>query len=251
MKFPSFSLNILFMIILINILIIKTNDYRNKNNYVFGENKNDLPKVLNNQILFKNNRRFNVKNNNYKIQFDKLYITRKSKKILCKTKNGFNKYAQLNNFILHAGLGDYMPESLLISYKEAIRRGYKIVDADLVFTKDKIPVIAHGIHLEKMSNGKGDLTEKTLEELEQLDFGSVFSKKFKGEKILKFEDLLKLSKENNIIIDLDITHSDYQKFFEETNEYIIIILGLIEKYGMVNSIFINCFNNILMNQDLK
>ena len=197
------------------------------------------PEVPEDQILYKDNRRFDVENKNYMVSGGHLYITRKSKKLLQKPKNGFNKYFQLNNLIPHAGVGDYMPEGILISYKEAIRRGYKIVDADLVFTKDKIPVIAHGTDLEKMSNGRGELTEKTLEELEQLDFGSGFSDKYRGEKILKFEDLLKLCKENGIILDLDLTHSDYNKYFNETNEYIKIILDLIEKYEMVDSIFLN------------
>ena len=94
------------------------------------------PEVPEDQILYKDNRRFDVENKNYMVSGGHLYITRKSKKLLQKPKNGFNKYFQLNNLIPHAGVGDYMPEGILISYKEAIRRGYKIVDADLVFTKD-------------------------------------------------------------------------------------------------------------------
>ena len=197
------------------------------------------PEVPEDQILFKDNKRFDVKNGNYMVSSGHLYITRKSKKVLHKTNDGFNKNIHLNNIIPHSGLGEYMPGSILISYKEAIRRGYKIVDADLVFTKDKIPVIAHGTNLEKISNGKGDLSEKTLEELEQLDFGIIYSEKYKGEKILKLEDLLKLCKENDLILDLDLAHVEYNKYFKETNEYIQIILDLIEKCGMSNSIFFN------------
>ena len=193
------------------------------------------PEVPEDHILFKDNRKFDVKNENNMVSSGRLYITRKSKKVLQKTKDGFNKYAQLNNFIPHDGVGEYMPESILISYKEAIKRGYKIVDAGLVFTKDKIPIIAQGTNLEKMSNGTGDFTEKTLEELEQLDSVNVNNEKYKREKILKFEDLLKLCKENDIIIDLDLTHAN----FGDTDVYIKIILELIEKYEMVNSIFLN------------
>ena len=193
------------------------------------------PEVPEDHILFKDNRKFDVKNENNMVSSGHLYITRKSKKVLQNSKDGFNKYAQLNNFIPHAGVGEYMPESILISYKEAIRRGYKIVDAGLVFTKDKIPVVAQGNNLDKMSNGTGDFTEKTLEELEQLDSVNVNNEKYKREKILKFEDLLKLCKENGIIIDLDLTYSN----FGENDVYIKIILELIEKYEMTNSIFLN------------
>ena len=197
------------------------------------------PEVPDDQVLYKDNRRFDVKNGNYMVSSGYLYITRKSKKVLQKTKNGFHKNIQLNNFIPHCGLAGYRPQSTLIGYKEAIRRGYKIVDTDIVFSKDKIPVICHGTDLSKVSNGEGLINEKTLEELEQLDFGSVFSEQYKGEKILKFEDLLKLCKENDIIIDIDLGHINYKQYFENTNEYIKIILELIEKYDMVNSIFFN------------
>ena len=196
------------------------------------------PEVEEGQILYKDDKKFYVKNDNNMVSGGYLYITRKSKKILQKNKNGFNKNIELNNFISHCGLAGYRPQNTLIAFKEAIRRGYKIVDADVVFTKDKIPVICHGVQLNLVSNGEGDLTEKTFDELEKLDFGSIFDLKYKGEKILKFEELLKLCKENDIILDLDLGHVNY-KYFEDTDEYIKIIIELIEKYGMINSIFIN------------
>ena len=196
------------------------------------------PEVEEGQILYKDDKKFYVKNDNNMVSGGYLYITRKSKKILQKNINGFNKNIELNNFISHCGLAGYRPQNTLIAFKEAIRRGYKIVDAELVFTKDKIPVICHGAKLNLVSNGEGDLTEKTFDELEKLDFGSIFDLKYKGEKILKFEELLKLCKENDIILDLDLGHVNY-KYFEDTDEYIKIIIELIEKYGMINSIFIN------------
>ena len=196
------------------------------------------PEVEEGQILYKDDKKFYVKNDNNMVSGGYLYITRKSKKILQKNINGFNKNIELNNFISHCGLAGYRPQNTLIAFKEAIRRGYKIVDAELVFTKDKIPVICHGAKLNLVSNGEGDLTEKTFDELEKLDFGSIFDLKYKGEKILKFEELLKLCKENDIILDLDLGHVNY-KYFEGTDEYIKIIIELIEKYGMINSIFIN------------
>ena len=109
----------------------------------------------------------------------------------------------------------------------------------ILFTKDKIPVICHGSNLGGISNGEGDLTEKTLKELENLDFGIKFNEKYKGEKILKFEDLLKLCKKNDIIIDLDLYHMDYNKYFKDTDEYAKIIIQYVQKYGMYNSIFFN------------
>ena len=114
-----------------------------------------------------------------------------------------------------------------------------MVDGDILFTKDKIPVVAHDIELESVSNGKGNLIDKTIEELEKLDFGIKFSKKYTGEKILKFEDLLKLCKNNNIIIDLDLGHLNYTEFFNNMKEYANIIIKYVERYDMINSIVFN------------
>ena len=196
------------------------------------------PEISEGQILYRDNKKFEVHNGNDMVSGGVLYITKKSKKVLQAPKNGFNKNIELNNFISHCGLAGYRPQSTLVAFKEAIRRGYKIVDADLVFSKDKIPVICHGIKLNEVSNGEGNLSEKTFEELEKLDFGSNFSQIYKGEKIMKFEELLKLCKDNDIILDLDLGHLT-NKYFDNTNEYVKIILELIEKYEMINSIFIN------------
>jgi len=195
------------------------------------------PFITEDQILYKDKRKLFVKTHENMVGGGYLYLTRKPRKVLHKPKDGFNKYIELNNFISHCGLMGYRPQSTYVAFEEAIRRGYHIVDADLLFSKDKIPVICHGKNLENVSNGKGEIPSKTLEELEKLDFGSIFNKKYKGEKILTLEKLLKLCKENNVIIDLDLFHCN-DKYFND-NEYIKILINLIEKYDMLNSIFFN------------
>ena len=197
------------------------------------------PEMYEEQIMWKDHRKILGLNHYKMISGGYLYLVPKSKKLLHKTKDGFNQYIELNNFISHAGLMGQRPESSLSAYKEAIRRGFHIVDADLQFTEDKVPVILHSLSLEKVSDGEGKVSEKTLKELEKLDFGSKFSKKYAGEKILTFEKLLELCKENNVIIDLDLSHLNYKKYFEETKEYIKIIINTIEKYDMFDSIIFN------------
>ena len=197
------------------------------------------PEIPKNLKLFKDNRKIVVKTNREIVDGGYLYIVRKSKKILHKPRDGFNKYIELNNFISHAGLMGYLPQSTLIAYEEAIRRGYHIVDANILFSKDKIPVICQEKNLEKISDGKGEISTKTLVELQKLDFGSKFDEKYKGEKILTFENLLELCKDNEVIIDLDLRQLDFKQYFNKTDEYSKIIINLIEKHDMFDSILLN------------
>ena len=197
------------------------------------------PEIPKYQILYKDTKKFSIINEDDMISGGYLYIIRKSKKILREPENGFNKYIELNNFIPRAGIGIYRPQWTLIAYQEAVRRGYKMVDADILFTKDEIPVIAHDLQLDKFSNGKGRLIDKTLKELEKLDFGIKYNKKYVGQKILKFEDLLKFCKENNLILDLDLNHLDYQEFLTQRYHYLKKLLNYVEKYDMTNSIIFN------------
>ncbi len=194
------------------------------------------PEIAETQKLYKDNRKITVQTNNEIVGGGYLYLVRKTKRILQKPKDDFNQYIELNNFVGHNGVGGLRPPSTLISYQEAIRRGFHIVDANIQFTKDNIPVIYHLENIDEYSNGKGDISSKSIAELSKLDFGSKYNELYKGEKILIFEDLLHICKENNIIIELNLTLMDYQKYFNETNEYLNLIINLINKYNMNNSI---------------
>lgn len=131
-----------------------------------------------------------------------------------------------------------MPQSTLSYYKEAIRRGFHIVTAQIQFTKDQIPVICHETNLETISDGEGKLESKTFEELVKLDFGSKIDKKYAGEKILTFKYLLDLCKEYNLIIDLDLSKVDSENA-EKTQVYLKRLLTLIDEYCMMDSIIFN------------
>ena len=199
----------------------------NNNNSFEDNNRIHLifkPYIYKNQILYNNKKIIKIKKIKNMINNGYLFIGSKSKKILKNPKDGFNKYIELKNYIsTYNQLNDYRP---LESYKEAINKGFHIVDADIQFTKDKIPIISHSSELEKFSNGHGLITSKTLKELEQLVF---FNEKYKNAKILTFEDLLQLCKDNNIIIDLDLFHVDFNYFFKKTDDYSKIIIDTVKK----------------------
>ena len=197
------------------------------------------PEIPNNLKLYKDKRKIDVETHKEIINGGYLYAVRKPKKILHKPKDGFNKYIELNNFISNARQENLRPNTM-IAYKEAVKKGYHIVNAYIQFSKDNIPVICHEKNLGNIINGeKGEISSKELNELKQMDFGSKFGEKYNDEKIAIFEELLELCRENNVIIDLDLRYLDFKKYFNDTDAYIEKIFDLIEKYDMLNSIYFN------------
>ena len=186
--------------------------------------------------LYKDNRKISADTNGAMVGGGFLYITKKSKDVLNKPKDCFNKYIELNNMIANVGFHYEIPISTLKGYKKAIKRGYHIVKAILRFTSDKVPVISHEEDLEKLTKEKGKISEYKYKELLKFDFGSKIDQKYEGEKLLSLEILLQLCKDLNVIIDLDISELDNEKYFKDS-KYARKLLNLISDYEMFDSVF--------------
>ena len=193
------------------------------------------PEVDIDEKLYRDNHKITVETNGDMVSGGYLYIVRSSKEVLQCPKDGFNRFFELNNIIPHVGLHDHLPPSTLQGFTEAIKKGYHILNADLRFTSDKMPVICDDDSLEKISNGKGMVYSSTFAELEKLDFGGKLDKKYEDEKIMTFAELLALCKKNEAIVNLNLEHLDIEKYFN-TKEYLNIMFLLVEKFNMTDSI---------------
>ena len=105
--------------------------------------------------------------------------------------------------IMHRGYNQTAPENTLAAFKLAAEMGYKYVECDIQFTKDGVPMILHDTTVTRTSNvasvemtlfgeKKRKLSELTLDEVRQLDFGSWKSSAYEGEKIPTFQEFLQL-----------------------------------------------------------
>ena len=109
----------------------------------------------------------------------------------------------------HRGACAYAPENTLASYRLAIQQGADYVEQDLQITRDGVLVCCHDTVLNRVTNvadvfpdrfteklvkGKKEkqwpIHDFTLKELKQLDFGSSFDAKFKGEKIPTWQEAI-------------------------------------------------------------
>ena len=86
----------------------------------------------------------------------------------------YNKFIELNNLIYEP---DYDNINILDIYKQGIRKGYHIIETEVVLTKDNSTVIYRG------------------------------NNNIYGQDFIKFSDLLLLCKENEIILDIYKTNN--------------------------------------------
>jgi glycerophosphoryl diester phosphodiesterase len=72
----------------------------------------------------------------------------------------------------HRGASADLPEHTLDAYQRAIEQGADGLECDVRLTRDGHLVCIHDSRLDRTSNGRGPVSRATLDELQQLDFGS-------------------------------------------------------------------------------
>ncbi len=115
--------------------------------------------------------------------------------------------------VAHRGASAYAPEHTAAAYRLAMEQGADFVEQDLQITKDGQLVCLHDLTLDRTTNAEeifpgrsrpldGEsralpgrpVVDFTLAEIKQLDAGSWFDPKYKGEKVLTFQEAIDLMK---------------------------------------------------------
>ncbi len=132
--------------------------------------------------------------------------------------------------IAHRGYSNTAPENTLPAYILAKEKGFSFVECDIAFTKDGIAVLLHDATIDRTSNGSGNISELTYEELLKYDFGSWKNSKYKGTKIPTFEEFITLCKELGLHPYIEIKNDATY-----TQEQVKSLVDIVEKYGMEDS----------------
>lgn len=89
----------------------------------------------------------------------------------------------------HRGASAHAPENTLAAFELAFTQGADGVELDAKLSADGHVVVHHDATLERTTNGKGSVSKHTLAQLRELDAGSFFSEKFRGEKIPTLDEV--------------------------------------------------------------
>jgi HEAT repeat protein len=128
--------------------------------------------------------------------------------------------------ICHRTANRDMPENTLESLALAARMGCNIVEIDIRKTLDGQLVLNHDGFLERLTSGMGNVELTSYDELQLLDVGAWMGDRFQGVRIPRFDEALRVAREQGIGLDLDI----------KTKGIAPLILEALEREGMLQRV---------------
>jgi glycerophosphoryl diester phosphodiesterase len=143
----------------------------------------------------------------------------------------------------HRGASGYLPENTMEAFEKAIEMNADGIEIDVHFSLDGQIVICHDDKIDRVSNGQGSVTEYTVNELKNFDFGCKFyNGERKGIKIPTLDELYSLYKTCDLSINIEIKTSNAD-----------MPLALVEKakeFGMSERIVYSSFNHLQLKRVL-
>lgn len=145
--------------------------------------------------------------------------------------------------IAHRGANFFAPQNTLPAFEKAIELGAEGFETDIHLTKDGIPVLCHNYTVDATSDGKGNISDYTYEELQNFDFGNYFSPVYAGTKMPTVAEFLELFKK----ADLEILNIEI-KSPKDPKEYNIVetTIDMVKEFGLFDKLIISSFNPALL-----
>jgi len=122
----------------------------------------------------------------------------------------------------HRGARGYAPENTMAAFTKALELKADGIELDVHTTKDGELVVCHDHNVDRTSNGSGWIRDMTLSELKELDFGSWFSPRFSGEKILTFAEFFSWYVTTPLLLNIEI--KDGPVIYENIEQDLITII---------------------------
>ncbi|MCM3128529.1 glycerophosphodiester phosphodiesterase family protein [Paenibacillus provencensis] len=137
----------------------------------------------------------------------------------------------------HRGYKSAYPENTLLSFKRAIEVGCHMLEFDLRMSKDREVVVIHDATVDRTTNGSGEVREKTLAELKELDAGGWFAPEFEGLRIPAFQELCQLlAGYPDMLLNVEIKSSADAKDTADA------AIELLHEHGLYERCVFTCFD---------
>ena len=137
----------------------------------------------------------------------------------------------------HRGFKGKYPENTMLVFGKAVEAGACGIEFDVHLSKDGELVIIHDETLERTTDGKSLVCEKTLEELKKLNASKLYPD-FEVQRIPTLREYFEFAKDKEIITNIELKNSiiDYEGIEEKVYEFI-------NEYNLSEKIIISSFNH--------
>ncbi|MFC6463613.1 glycerophosphodiester phosphodiesterase [Marinilactibacillus sp. GCM10026970] len=136
----------------------------------------------------------------------------------------------------HRGFSGQFPENTMLAFEKAVEAGADGIELDVQLTSDGEVVIFHDDTLERLTNGKGTLTEFTLSELQKLSVHSQKNAEIQDQNIPTLREYLSWVSNTGIVTNIELkTASGDPTGLEQK------VLELLEQFDIKEKIIISSF----------
>jgi glycerophosphoryl diester phosphodiesterase len=135
----------------------------------------------------------------------------------------------------HRGSSKRAPENTVSSILCAAEDKADYAELDVQETKDGVVVLMHDKNLKRVAKVDKNLSEVAYKDIEKLDVGSIYSGKFKGEKIPTLDQVIKAAK-GKIKLDIEI------KNYKNDTDLARKVVQLIENNDFVDNCLVCSFD---------
>ncbi len=135
----------------------------------------------------------------------------------------------------HRGFSSVAPENTMYAFESAVESGADYIELDVQLTADDQLVVFHDKTIDRTTDGKGELSTYTFEELQKFSVGRWFGMEFSDARIVLLSDVLE-TVGDDIMFNIEIkNHGNVAKTAEKTVE-------VIEEYHKEKSCYITSFS---------
>jgi glycerophosphoryl diester phosphodiesterase len=135
--------------------------------------------------------------------------------------------------VAHRGYSAIAPENTLPALIAAVRAGATLVEFDVRTTADGVPVVIHDRTVDRTTDGAGEVTDLTVDEVRALDAGSWFSPAYAGIRVPLLGEVLALLSASRLLLEIKPP---------ATLEQVKVILAMVAEHGLLARTVLQSFD---------
>ncbi len=137
--------------------------------------------------------------------------------------------------LAHRGASAYAPENTLAAFNLALDMGADGVELDVTLTQDGVPIVIHDDTVDRTTNGRGNIKDLTLAQIQQLDASFKFEN-YRGEKMPTLDQVLRAIGKR-CIVNIELKSTTFK-----TDGIEAATLSVMQDTGAYANVIISSFN---------